>query len=74
MHSKEIINLAKRKSAEGKFSKKIALELYLTKSTVQYMVNNNYDRSKPGVGRPAKLTKRDAYKVKVEISILKKRK
>ncbi len=44
MHSKEIIEVAKqkeRRKAEGKSYQKIAEELNLSKSTVQYMINNS---------------------------------
>ncbi len=38
MHSKEIIDLAKQKSAQGKFTKKIAQKLILFKAAVHCMI------------------------------------
>ena len=45
MHSEEIIDLENQKLAEEKSHKKIAERLNLSKSTVQYMINNSCNRN-----------------------------
>src|SRR5438045_3276570 len=57
MHEKEIITLAKRKFANGLSYDMIASDLDL-KSTVQYMVTNDYEREKKKAGAPKSINKR----------------
>ena len=46
MHSREIIELAKEKHANGFSYRPVSQKLNLPRSTVQYMINNDYSRVK----------------------------
>lgn len=64
MHSKEIIQLVKEKSKQGLSEMKISELLNIKKSTVHYMIHNNYERFKMKPGNKSKLTKFDKLKMK----------
>ena len=63
MHSKEIIDLAKQKPAQGKFHKKIAEKLILFKAAVQYLINNSYNRRKCKTDPKPALSKTEKYRI-----------
>ena len=46
MHSRETIELAKEKFANGFSYRRISQELNLLRSTVQYLIKNDYSRMK----------------------------
>ncbi len=71
MHSEEIIDLENQKLAEEKSHKKIAERLNLSKSTVQYMINNSYNWKKCKTGPKPALSKTEKYKIGVEFLRLK---
>ena len=62
MYSKEIITIVKRKSGDS--YNKIASDLCLTKSTVQCIVNTNYNKVKKRRGPKKKINKRQAMQIK----------
>ncbi len=67
MHSREIIDLAKQKSAQGKFHRKIGEKLILLKAAVKYMINNSYNRKKCKTDPKLALSKTEKYRIEVEV-------
>ena len=65
-----MIALVKHKSNSGESYARIGRELSLSKSTIHYMVRNDYHRAKKKTGRPEKLSKRDKNAISTEIQIL----
>ena len=51
MHSKEVVCLARKKREDGLSIKRIAMDLKLSKSTVEYMLKTNSERKKREVGK-----------------------
>ena len=64
MKDKAIIELVQKKRSEGMSLQKIADQLYLSKSTVQYMVKNDYNRPKKRRGPKKRLTERISSRIK----------
>lgn len=46
MHSKEVISLVQKKREDGLSVRKIAAEMKLPKSTVEYMLSTDYEQKK----------------------------
>ena len=46
MHSKEVVCLARKKREDGLSIRRIAMDLKLSKSTVEYMLKTNSERKK----------------------------
>lgn len=51
MHSKEVISLVQKKREDGLSVRKIAAEMKLPKSTVEYMLSTDYEQKKKKRGR-----------------------
>lgn len=54
MHSKEVISLVQKKREDGLSVRKIAAEMKLPKSTVEYMLSTDYEQKKKKRGRKKK--------------------
>jgi len=63
MYSKDIISLVKRKRLDGLSLNAIAKDLKLSKSTVQYMIGNEYDRLKKTSGPKKKINEKVTAKI-----------
>lgn len=64
MHHKSVIETVKRLHQSGKSLNEISEELQITKSTVQYMVKNNYRRLKKKTGPKQKIDKKCKLRIK----------
>ena len=64
MHHKDIIESVKRLHQSGKSLNEISLALQITKSTIQYMVKNNYRRLKKKTGPKPKIDKKLKLRIK----------
>ena len=63
MHSKEVVCLARKKREDGLSIKRIAMDLKLSKSTVEYMLKTNSERKKKR-GRKRSIGKRTERRMK----------
>lgn len=71
MHSKELIEKVKEKYEEVKCLQETAEIFKLPLSSVEYMVKNDYDRSKKKRGPKSVLTSRENFRIKREVKRLK---
>ena len=63
MHSKEVVRLARKKREDGLSIRRIAMDLKLSKSTVEYMLKTNSKRKKKR-GRKRSIGKRTERRMK----------
>ena len=69
MHSKEVVCLARKKREEGLSIRRIAMDLKLSKSTVEYMLKTNSERKKKR-GRKRSIGKRTERRMKRTVTWL----
>ena len=69
MHSKEVVCLARKKREDGLSIRRIAMDLKLSKSTVEYMLKTNSERKKK-IGRKRSISKRTESRMKRTVTRL----
>ena len=69
MHSKEVVCLARKKREDGLSIRRIAMDLKLSKSTVEYMLKTNSERKKKR-GRKRSVGKRTERRMKRTVTRL----
>ena len=69
MHSKEVVCLARKKREDGLSIRRIAMDLKLSKSTVEYMLKTNSERKKKR-GRKRSIDKRTERRIKRTVTRL----
>ena len=69
MHSKEVVCLARKKRDDGLSIRRIAMDLKLSKSTVEYMLKTNSERKKKR-GRKRSIGKRTERRMKRPVTRL----
>ena len=69
MHSKEVVCLARKKREDGLSIRRIAMDLKLSKSTVEYMLKTNSERKKKR-GRKRSIGKRTERRMKRTVTRL----
>ena len=69
MHSKEVVCLAQKKQEDGLSIRRIAMDLKLSKSTVEYMLKTNSERKKKR-GRKRSIGKRTERRMKRTVTWL----
>ena len=69
MHSKEVVCLARKRWGDGLSIKRIAMDLKLSKSTVDYMLKTNSERKKKR-GRKRSIGKRTERRMKMSVTRL----
>ena len=69
MHSKEVVCLARKKREDGLTIRRIAMDLKLSKSTVEYMLKTNSERKKKR-GRKRSIGKRTERRMKRTVTRL----
>ena len=69
MHSKEVVCLARKKREDGPSIRRIAMDLKLSKSTVEYMLKTNSERKKKR-GRKISIVKRTERRMKRTVTRL----
>ena len=69
MHSKEVVCLARKKREDGLSIRRIAMDLKLSKSTVEYMLKTNSERKKKR-GRKRSIGKRTERRMKKTVTRL----
>ena len=69
MHSKEVICLARKKREDDLSIRRIAMDLKLSKSTVEYMLKTNSERKKKS-GRKRSIGKRTERRMKRTVTQL----
>ena len=71
MHSKEVVCLARNKQEDGLSIRRIAMDLKLSKSTVEYMLKTNSERKKKrGQKRSRTKSKRTERRMKRTVTRL----
>ena len=69
MHSKDVVCLARKKREDGLSIRRIAMDLKLSKSTVEYMLKTNSERKKK-IGRKRSIGKRTERRMKRTVTRL----
>ena len=69
MHSKEVVCLARKKREDGLSIRRVAMDLKLSKSTVEYMLKTNSERKKKR-GRKRSIGKRTERRMKRTVTRL----
>ena len=69
MHSKEVVYLARKKREDGLSIRRIAMDLKLSKSTVEYMLKINSERKRKR-GRKRSISKRTERRMKRTVTRL----
>ena len=73
MYSKETIQRVKAAANDGYSERTIASIMKIPKSSVHYIIHNDYDKKKKKTGTPKKLKKRDVLSIKREVNKLSKK-